>query len=65
VTAVRVLSGTLGDQQRRESVYGGDLLVFQKVSPMEEFCAFTDSLIRQVFGVTDPVRAQVDIQRPV
>ena len=31
VTAVRVLSGTLGDEQRRESVYGGDLLVFQKV----------------------------------
>lgn len=63
MTAVRVLSGTLGDEQRRESVYGGDLLVFQKVSPMEMFCAFTDALIREVFGTTDPVRAQFGFER--
>jgi hypothetical protein len=63
VTAVRVLSGTLGDEQRRESVYGGDLLVFQKVPPMEEFCAFTDSLIREIFETTDPVRAQFEFDR--
>ena len=30
---------------------------------MEEFCAFTDSLIREVFGVTDPVRAQFEFDR--
>jgi hypothetical protein len=53
----------LGDEQRRESVYGGDLLVFQKVPPMEEFCAFTDSLIREVFETTDPVRAQFEFDR--
>ena len=63
MTAVRVLSGTLGDEQRRESVYGGDLLVFQKIPPVEEFCAFTDTLIREVFGTTDPVRAQFESDR--
>jgi hypothetical protein len=63
VTAVRVLSGTLGDEQRRELVSSGDLLVFQKVSPMEEFCVFTDPLIREVFGTTDPVIAQFEFDR--
>ena len=63
MTAVRVLSGTLGDEQRRESVYGGDLLVFQKIPPMEEFCAFTDTVVREVFGTTDPVRAQFESDR--
>ena len=63
MTAVRVLSGTLGDEQRRESVYGGDLLVFQKNLPVEEFCAFTDTVVREVFGTTEPVRAQFESDR--
>lgn len=63
MTAVRVLSGALEDGQRRESIYDGDLLVFKKVPPMEEFCAFTDALIREVFGTTDPVRAQFELDR--
>jgi hypothetical protein len=63
VTAVRVLSGTLGDEQRREFVYSGDLLVFQKIRPIEEYCVFTISLIREVFGTTDPVIAQFEFDR--
>jgi hypothetical protein len=63
MTAVRVLSGALEDGQRRESIYDGDLLVFKKVPPMEAFCAFTDALIREVFGTTDPVRAQFELDR--
>ncbi len=63
MTAVRVLSGALEDGQWRESIYDGDLLVFKKVPPMEEFCAFTDALIREVFGTTDPVRAQFELDR--
>jgi hypothetical protein len=63
MTAVRVLSGALEDGQRRESIYDGDLLVFKKVPPMEELCAFTDALIREVFGTTDPVRAQFELDR--
>jgi hypothetical protein len=63
MTAVQVLSGALEDGQRRESIYDGDLLVFKKVPPMEEFCAFTDALIREVFGTTDPVRAQFELDR--
>jgi hypothetical protein len=63
MTAVQVLSGALEDGQRRESIYDGDLLVFKKVPPMEEFCAFTDALIREVFGTTDPVRAQFELNR--
>jgi hypothetical protein len=63
MTAVRVLSGALEDGRRRESIYDGDLLVFKKVPPMEEFCAFTDALICEVFGTTDPVRAQFQLDR--
>ena len=63
MTAVRVLSGALEDKQRRESIYDGDLLVFKKVPPMEQLCAFTDALIREVFGTTDPVRAQFELDR--
>jgi hypothetical protein len=62
-TTVRVLSGVLEDGRRRESIYGGDLLVFKKVPPMEEFCAFTDALIREVFATTEPVRAQFELDR--
>jgi hypothetical protein len=61
--AVWVLSGALEDGQRRESIYGGDLLVFKKVPPMEEFCTFTDALIREVFGSMDPTRAQFELDR--
>jgi len=63
MTAVRVLSEALEDGQRRKSIYGGDLLVFKKVPPMEEFCAFTDALIHEVFGTADPVRAQFELDR--
>jgi hypothetical protein len=63
MTAIRVLSGALEDGQRRESIYGGDVLVFKKVPSMEEFCAFTDALIREVFETTDPVRAQFELDR--
>ncbi len=60
---VRMLSGALEDGTRRESVYGGELLVFKDVQPLKEFCAFTDALIREVFETTDPVRAQFELGR--
>jgi hypothetical protein len=60
---VRALSGALEDGQRRGSVYGGDLLVFKKVPPMEELCAFADGMIREVLGTGDPVRAQFELDR--
>ena len=60
---VRALSGALEDEQRRGSVYGGDLLVFEKVPPMGEFCAYADALIREAFGAGDPVRAQFGLGR--
>ena len=60
---VRALPGALEDGQRRGSVYGGDLLVFEKVPPMEEFCAFADALIREAFETEDPVRAQFELGR--
>ena len=55
---LRVVSGALEDGMRRGSVYGGDLLVFEKAPPMEEFCVFTDALIREAFETGDPVMAQ-------
>ena len=60
---VRALSGALEDGQRRGSVYGGDLLVFKKVPPMEELCAFANVMIREVLGTRDPVRAQFELDR--
>ncbi|QIN81867.1 hypothetical protein GBA63_03845 [Rubrobacter tropicus] len=63
MSILRVVSGALEDGARRESVYGGDLLVFKKVPPMEEFCALTDALIREVFQTGDPVRAQSEFDR--
>ncbi len=63
MSVMRVVSGALEDGTRRESVYGGELLVFKDVPPLEEFCAFTDALIREVFGTTDPVRAQFELDR--
>jgi len=63
MSVLRVVSGALEDGTRRESVYGGDLLVFKKVPLMEEFCAFADALIREVFRTGDPVRAQFELCR--
>jgi len=60
---VRVLSHALGDGQRRESVYDGNLLVFEKVPPMVEFCNYADALIREAFETEDPVRAQFELGR--
>ena len=62
-TTVRALPGALEDERRRESVYGGDLLVFEDVPPLREFCAFADALIREVFETDDPVRAQFALGR--
>jgi len=63
VSVLRVISGALEDGTRRGAVYGGDLLVFEKVPPMEEFCAFADALIREIFKTEDPVRAQFELGR--
>ena len=60
---VRALPGALEDGQRRESVYGGDLLVFKEVPPLLELCAFTDALIREVLETGDPVGAQFELGR--
>ncbi|MBA3791398.1 MAG: hypothetical protein M3397_11735 [Actinomycetota bacterium] len=61
--AVREILGSLADEERRQIVYDGDLLVFKAVSPMREFCAFTDALIRESLDTGDPVRAQFEMDR--
>ena len=61
--ALRVVSGALEDGQRRGSVYGGDLLVFEKVPPMVDLCAYADALIREAVETDDPVRAQFGLER--
>ena len=60
---VRALSGALEDGQRRSAIYDGDLLVFEKVPPMVELCAYADALIRETFETDDPVRAQFGLGR--
>jgi hypothetical protein len=61
VPAVRAFAGALEDRLRRESVYRGDLLIFKDVELMAELCSFTDELIRESLGVSDPVRAQFEL----
>jgi hypothetical protein len=61
VPAVRAFTGALEDGRRREFVYRGDLLIFKDVEPMAELCSFTDELIRESLGVSDPVRAQFEL----
>jgi hypothetical protein len=61
--AVQIFSGALEDGLRREFVYGGDLLVFKGVEPMAELCVLTDELAREALGVSEPVRAQCELDR--
>jgi hypothetical protein len=63
MSALKVVSGALEDGRRREAIYGGDLLVFEKVPPMVELCAHADALIREALDTDDPVRAQVGLGR--
>ena len=63
MTSIRVLSGALGDGTRREAIYGGDLLVFEKVPPMVELCAYADAMIREAFETDAPVMAQFGLGR--
>ncbi len=61
--AVLEISGSLPDEERRRIVYDGGLLVFKAVSPMKEFCAFADALIRELLDTRDPVMAQYEMDR--
>jgi hypothetical protein len=63
MSALKVVSGALEDGRRREAIYGGNLLVFEKVPPMVELCAHADALIREALDTDDPVRAQVGLGR--
>lgn len=60
---LRKIPGSLPDEERRRAVYGGDLLVFEGVTPLGELCVYADSLIRDTFGVPDPLRAQFELAR--
>ena len=63
MSALRIVSGALEDEARRETIYGGDLLVFEKVPAMVELCAYADARIREAFETDDPVMAQFGLGR--
>jgi hypothetical protein len=63
MSGLKVVSGALEDGRRREAIYDGDLLVFEKVPPMVELCVYADALIREAFETDDPVRAQFGLGR--
>jgi hypothetical protein len=63
VPAVQAFSGALEDGLRREFVYRGDLLIFKDVEPIAEFCSLTDELIRESLGLSDPIKAQFELDR--
>jgi hypothetical protein len=58
---VHVVSCPLDDALRRELVYDGTLLIFKDVEPMARLCGLTDGLIREALGISDPVRAQFEL----
>lgn len=53
---MRIVTGSLPDEERRDAVYAGQLLVFTAVAAMRELCRRSDELIREHFG-SDPVHA--------
>ncbi len=59
--SLRILSDALEDGQRREAIYDGDLIVFKDVPPLKEFCAFTDAMILDTLGTSNPVKAQFEL----
>lgn len=59
--AVREISGSLADEERRQIVYDGGLLIFERVGPMLELCALADDLIRFTLDTRDPARAQYEM----
>lgn len=61
--SLRVLSDALEDGQRREAIYDGDLIVFKDVPPLEEFRAFTDAMIQDTLGTSNPVKAQFELDQ--
>lgn len=63
MSAIHVLSHALDDEQRRELIYGGDIVVFTTVAPLVELCAVTDELVRAALGDHDPLQAQFALDR--
>jgi hypothetical protein len=61
--SLRILSDALEDGQRREAIYDGDLIVFKDVPPLKEFCAFTDAMILDTLGTSNPVKAQFELDQ--
>jgi hypothetical protein len=49
------------DDQRREAVYAGDLLVHTHSPAIRDFVAFTRGLVEEAFGGRDPETAQYDM----
>lgn len=60
---VRAISCSLSDGERRQAIYEGDLLIFEKVGPMVELCALADGLIRAALDTREPARAQFGMDR--
>jgi len=61
--AVRTISGSLEESERRRAVYDGELLIFKNVEPMTALIAFVDELCREALGATDPTMAQFEMGR--
>ncbi len=61
--SLRVLSDALEDGQRREAIYDGDLIVFKDVPSLKEFRAFTDAMIQDTLGTSNPVKAQFELDQ--
>lgn len=58
---VHAVSGALDDARRRELIYEGEILIFKDVEPMSRLCTFTDNLLQEALGISNPVRAQFEL----
>jgi hypothetical protein len=57
MAAIHVMAGPLDDERRGEALFGGDVLIFKDVAPLQRLSTLAGQLLRAVFG-EEPARAQ-------
>jgi hypothetical protein len=60
VASIQVMTGPLEDERRSEALFGGDLLIFKDVAPLQRFSTLVGEFLGAVFGDA-PQHAQFDL----
>jgi len=57
MASIQVMRGPLDDERRGEALFGGDVLIFKDVAPLQRLSTLAGELLRAVFGEA-PAHAQ-------